>query len=594
MLHLKNLFKYWSFFKDYIGRHLYLYIFANLVLSFVEIIGFSLFAPLVTQVFVTSETSDPISIYFEKTLNFLDLPNTLIVTIAFIIILMCLKALILYCCQFYGYILLGSFTSKLRKHIINLFSTMTYRYYCKQNTGDLTNTVIIETNRTINAFKKYIQYIAVLINLSAIIIATLFFSIKFTLMALGFGLLYLIITKWVIAKSKKYSIFTTEHNGNLQSLLIQTLQSYKYLKTTSRFTEIIKRTFTEIDLLVSLIVRGGGLSSFMKSFSEPFTVLVLMIFIYVQIEVLHQPFSEIIVIILLLFKLVKKITESLSMWQKFSAQTGGIDCVQDNLIVLSEQLEQFGQQCLKSTPSFELKNISFSYADTPVLNKINLSIQPNSMVALVGASGSGKTTIVDLLTGILRQDTGQILINGTELFDLDMNKYRHGIGLVPQDIVLFDDTIANNISLWQADINNPLEKEKVKKAAQKANCYDFISKTTNGFESLIGDRGLLLSGGQKQRLAIARELYKKPDILILDEATSALDSESEICIQKSIDALKGQLTVIIIAHRLSTIKNCDKIFVLEDGYILESGSFNELLSLPDSKFSKMCLMQKLF
>jgi len=183
---------------------------------------------------------------------------------------------------------------------------------------------------------------------------------------------------------------------------------------------------------------------------------------------------------------------------------------------------------------------------------------------------------------------GLIFIDDIPTGSIKKSTWRDQIGYVSQEAIIFDDTIANNISLWQSNDLN-----KLRDAAKQANILDFIESLPNGFNTVVGDRGVLLSGGQKQRIFIARELFRKPKVLILDEATSALDSKSEKNIQKSIESLKGKLTVIIIAHRLSTIKNVDKIYVIENGKIIEEGTYEDLKMNFNSKLSKLISQQVL-
>jgi subfamily B ATP-binding cassette protein MsbA len=188
----------------------------------------------------------------------------------------------------------------------------------------------------------------------------------------------------------------------------------------------------------------------------------------------------------------------------------------------------------------------------------------------------------------LRPQQGTVLVDGVPLTELDITSWRRLIGFVPQDWVVFDDTIANNISLWDS-----ADGPRVEQAAKRAHAEEFIRAMPEGYATRIGERGTRLSGGQRQRLAIARELYKQPELLILDEATSALDSESEQLVRQSIDELKGSATIVVIAHRLSTIRHSDMIYVLSKGEIVESGTFDELYALTDSRFRKMCDLQAL-
>ncbi|MGR3175975.1 MAG: ATP-binding cassette domain-containing protein [Candidatus Scalindua sp.] len=227
------------------------------------------------------------------------------------------------------------------------------------------------------------------------------------------------------------------------------------------------------------------------------------------------------------------------------------------------------------------------------MSNVNITINKNSTIALVGASGAGKSTIVDLVTGILKPCSGTIVIDDMDYSDIDMQSLRNMFGYVTQETVIFDDTIANNISLWHGGDNAKDLFNRIVSASQEAGCEEFVLDKPCQYDTRIGDRGIKLSGGQRQRLATARELFKHSEIIILDEATSSLDAESELYIKQSINRLKKKKTIIIIAHRLSTIKDCDYIYVLKEGLVIEEGSYSELFARKDSNFRKMCEMQSL-
>lgn len=218
-------------------------------------------------------------------------------------------------------------------------------------------------------------------------------------------------------------------------------------------------------------------------------------------------------------------------------------------------------------------NVQFAYDEKPILKNINLEINKGETVALVGPSGGGKSTLVDLIPRFMDVNAGAILFDNKDLRDLNQESLRSLIGMVNQESILFNDTVFNNIAFGNESAN----LEQVEAAARIANAHDFISKLEHGYDSNIGDRGSKLSGGQKQRLCIARAVLKNPPIMLLDEATSALDTESERLVQDSLYKLMENRTTIVIAHRLSTIQNADKIVVLEDGKIVEVGPHLELM-----------------
>lgn len=262
-----------------------------------------------------------------------------------------------------------------------------------------------------------------------------------------------------------------------------------------------------------------------------------------------------------------------SLWTDFMSAFGASSRI-------FELLEKETENMTAGTKNFpdgeiEFRNVSFSYPtrkEFPVLNNLNFTLKPHETVAVVGSSGAGKSTLVQLLLRYYEVDSGELLIGGQNAKDLSLETLRRSIGLVSQEPILVSESLRENIRY-----GNPDESEaEVESAAKLAYAHDFIKTFPQGYDTLVGERGIQLSGGQKQRVAIARALLKKPKILILDEATSALDSESEHLVQMALDRELGKRTTLIIAHRLSTVKRADKILVMSHGQIVETGTHEEL------------------
>ncbi|MDT3993693.1 ATP-binding cassette domain-containing protein, partial [Mammaliicoccus fleurettii] len=237
-----------------------------------------------------------------------------------------------------------------------------------------------------------------------------------------------------------------------------------------------------------------------------------------------------------------------------------------------------------SIEQIEFKNINFKYDDTHVLNNFNLSLPKGQFVALVGPSGSGKSTIANLLPRFYDVDSGQILLNGLDIRDINLNYLRNAIGLVQQDVFIFSTSAYENIKYGNPDAS----MEDIIQASKLANAHEFISDLPDGYHTLLGEKGAKLSGGQKQRISIARMFLKNPEIVIFDEATSALDNFSEQLVQQSLEQLSQNRTTIVIAHRLTTIQNADIICVITKNGIVESGTHSELMN-KDGLYKKMYL-----
>lgn len=249
-----------------------------------------------------------------------------------------------------------------------------------------------------------------------------------------------------------------------------------------------------------------------------------------------------------------------------------IEEVLDAPVVVDEKQDAI--EITSFNKEIEFRNVSFAYGDAVILNNINLKLEKGKTIALVGSSGSGKSTLADLVPRFHDVSSGEILIDGKNIKDYSINSLRQLMGIVTQEPILFNDTIANNIALSNPDAST----EIIEKAAKIANAHDFISQKENGYNENIGDRGTKLSGGERQRVTIARAVLKNPPILILDEATSSLDTESERLVQDAINHLMQERTSLVIAHRLSTVRHAYEIIVLQKGTIVERGTHDELVA----------------
>ncbi len=281
-----------------------------------------------------------------------------------------------------------------------------------------------------------------------------------------------------------------------------------------------------------------------------------------------------------------------NFYSQLLTAVGGTERIREILNETSEvnTIDTGHQQVHRLAGNIEFREVHFEYPsrpDIPVLRGVNVLITEGTKVALVGQSGAGKSTIAALLLRYYDVTSGQISIDGEDIREIEISAYRHSIGLVPQEVLLFGGTIRENILYGKPDAS----EEELIDAARRSYCLEFIETFPEKFETIVGERGIKLSGGQRQRVAIARAILKDPKILILDEATSSLDSESEFYVQQALDALMEGRTSVIIAHRLSTIKSVDCIYVIEDGKIVEAGTHDELSLIEDGRYSMFAKLQ---
>jgi subfamily B ATP-binding cassette protein MsbA len=289
--------------------------------------------------------------------------------------------------------------------------------------------------------------------------------------------------------------------------------------------------------------------------------------------------------LLSLIRPFKKLSQVNSINQQAVAASIRIYEVLDTKPSVVEKADAHELSGFKESIVFE--NVWFNYGSQEILKNINLEVKKGSMLAIVGPSGTGKTTLVDLIPRFYDPQRGRILIDGIDISEVSLKSLRQKIGIVTQEIILFNDTIKANIAYGR-----PMATEKeIEEAAKQAYAHDFIKNLPSGYETVIGDRGMKISGGERQRIAIARALLKNPPILILDEATSQLDTEAERIVQEALNALIQGRTVFVIAHRLSTVKNAHRIIVLDKGMIVEQGSHSDLIA-NDGLYRRLYQMQE--
>ena len=385
----------------------------------------------------------------------------------------------------------------------------------------------------------------------------------------------------VIGRSLKKSSDRGQNKmGDLLSIIDENISGLRIIKAFNAEKHINKnfeKESTEYKSIMTKLLRKKDLSSPMSEFLSTIVMVAVMWFggqlvLSGNGSLSAEEFIGYILIFSQIIPPAKSLTTSYYHIQKGSAAAERIYEILDTENEITDVENPKHIKLLNNT--IEFKNLSFKYENTEVLSNINFSIGKGKMVALVGQSGGGKSTLADLLARFYDIQSGEILIDNNNIKEIALADLRSLMGIVSQESILFNDTIYNNIRLGKIDAT----EDEVIAAAEVANAHHFILETENGYQTNIGDRGNKLSGGQKQRLSIARAILKNPEILILDEATSSLDTESEKLVQEALENLMHSRTSLVIAHRLSTIKKADEIIVLERGKIIERGTHQQLIA----------------
>lgn len=466
-------------------------------------------------------------------------------------------------------------------------------YFSNERKGDIiskiTSDVQVVQFCITSTFQIFLKEPFLLIGYFVLLIGISFHLTLFTLAVLP---VIALCIGYIVKKLRRSATEGQEAFGDMVSLLDESLGAIKTVKGYNA-TNYIERKFRKLDGRYSNIMRSIARRQQLASPVSEFLGVASLSFILVYggNMILNGDLTTAAFIAYLgafsqVTRPARAITDAFGNINQGIAAGERILKMMDTAPVITDKPD--AKTLTEFREGIEFRGVSFSYEDRQVLNDISFTIPKGQTVALVGPSGGGKSTISDLIPRFYDPDAGAVLVDGVDLRDYKVESVREHMGIVAQETVLFNDTIAENIRMGNTEATD----EQVEEAARVANAYDFIMATEHGFQTNIGDRGMKLSGGQRQRLSIARAVLRNPDILILDEATSALDTESERLVQESLSSLLNGRTSLVIAHRLSTIQHADKIIVIESGRIAEQGTHAELMAL-EGIYRKLIEMQQL-
>jgi ATP-binding cassette, subfamily B, bacterial MsbA len=467
----------------------------------------------------------------------------------------------------------------LRRRIFEQFQRFNLNYYTQSRGAELINIFSLEVSNINQAFNEVINFVTKSCVILAYAVAMLLISWQLTLAtALAFSLLAVAVSsliRWV----REASFAITSTGTDMAAIATEYINGAKTIQASWSQEFEGKRFDRSARLFTAAYMQSNRISSSVLPIAEAAATTILIGIIIFAVSTFVNNGSlhviSLLAFLFALFRLLPILAHMNSSWGIIATFAGSLQVVHqllrtdDKNYIIDGEVEF---SSLKRRINFQ--NVDFSYDNqNPILEDINLSIERGQTVAIIGASGSGKTTIADLIIRLYDPTAGSIEIDGVDLPLYKLGSLREKMAVVSQETFIFNTSVRENIAYGFEGISN----QEIEEAARQANALEFILDMPAGFETKLGDRGVRLSGGQRQRIAIARALLRNPEILILDEATSALDSVSERLVQESLEKLAAGRTVIAIAHRLSTIYKADKVIVLESGRIVEQGSYQELL-----------------
>ena len=557
----------------------------NVVYVVLTIFAFLMIEPFVRLLFYGNlEHLSPLSTYVVSVLSTVfpldQVQHSVVVLILFTALLFLLRNLAYYLSQWIMGHVRSDFVYSLRNSLYDKMISLPLGYFTTQNRGDAVTRAVNDTQEVEYTILTSIQrFLSDPVALLCYLSFLFYIDYQLSLWAVLLMPVSFLIIGFLAHLLKRSSKTYRTRLGVLLSHVEETLSGLRVIygyNAQERVYRKFRRLNTDFHQNQKRVYRQTYLASPLSEFLGVTSVMVVLVIGGTLVLSERSSLSaELFITYIALFtQIITPVQNLSSAFSEYKRGEAALDRIQEFLNiedVVEDRPDAIPMEDFRD--GIEMKDLRFAYADAEVIHGVNLSIQKGESVAFVGHSGSGKSTLVDLLMRFYDPTGGSILMDGVSVDRFKVKEYRSLFALVSQDVVLFHDTIYNNITL-----GCDATMEEVVEAAKTANIYDFVMSLPDGFDHVVGDRGTALSGGQRQRVSIARAVLRKARILVLDEATSAMDTESERLVQQSVDTLSKQCTVVTVAHRLSTIQNADRIFVLDDGRLVESGTHEELMA----------------
>lgn len=445
------------------------------------------------------------------------------------------------------------------------------------STGELSNKLMIEAERGAENLIALINIFAFAIHLSAYIVLALLLSWEMSLLAMGTLIIAFFVSRQLIVQVGRLGTSSVSANTAYNKQIVDVFKGSKLIRALGieryALERLSKLNGDATDVSTKILIN----QSVMKLIVNGLVAFALALILYTAVEIFSIEFSVLAVFLFIVLRLAPKFYSLQGQLHSYSAHRASLKII-DGLITDSQQYRQKSEQGAFEFSRLEneliFENVSYAYpsSENRALADVSLRIKKNQFIAIVGPSGAGKSTLLDLVLGLIQPSSGTITADGRSLDQYKMSSYRSKVGFVPQESVMFDGSVFENICL-----GSDVDRSVIDESLDIAQVQSFVESLPEQLEAPVGESGTKLSGGQRQRLSIARALVRQPDLLILDEATSSLDSRSEELFQKALETIASRYTLIVVAHRISTIRKADLIYVLDNGRIVESGTYDTLI-----------------